>query len=59
MSCVYRLIAHQCAQKEPCLAPYLIPPDNILRVASVLLPIQQEMAKTVMKQPIFLALFDS
>ena len=52
MSCVYRLIAHQCAQKEPCLAPYLIP-DNILRVASVLLPIKQEMAKTVMKQPIF------
>jgi hypothetical protein len=53
MSCVYRLIAHQCAQKEPCLAPYLIPPDNILRVASFFLPIKQEMAKTVMKQPIF------
>ena len=53
MSCVYQLIAHQGAPKEPCLAPYLIPPDNILRVSSVLLPIKQEMAKTVMKQPIF------
>jgi hypothetical protein len=51
--CVYRLITHQSAQKEPCLAPFLIPPDNGLRITSVGIPILQEVAKTIMKQPIF------
>jgi hypothetical protein len=50
---MYRLITHQAAQKEPCLAPYLVPPDYGLGNTRLFIPSAQKVAKTVMKQTIF------
>jgi hypothetical protein len=46
------LVPNQSAPKEPYLAPFCFP-DHVLSIACVVVPIVQEVAKTIMKPPMF------